>query len=59
MPLVLRRIFGTKRDEVIREGRRIHNKEIYNLYSSTDVIRVIKLRKNEMGGECSKCGKRC
>jgi hypothetical protein len=38
MPLVLRRISWTKRDEVTREGRRIHNEEIYYLYSTTDII---------------------
>jgi hypothetical protein len=39
---VLRRIFGPKRDEVIGEWRRLHNKELYALYSSPDIIRVIK-----------------
>jgi hypothetical protein len=57
MPLVLRRIFGTKRDEVTREGRRIHNEEIYNLHSSTDVIRVIKLRKMKWAGHVARVGR--
>ena len=39
---VLRRIFGTKRDEVTGEWRRIHNEELHDLYSLPDVIRVIK-----------------
>ena len=30
---VLRRIFGPERDEVTGEWRRLHNKELYNLYS--------------------------
>jgi hypothetical protein len=42
---VLRRIFGPKRDEVTGEWRRLHNKELYALYSSTDIIRVIKSRR--------------
>jgi hypothetical protein len=42
---VLRRIFGPKRDEVIGEWRRLHNKELYALYSSPDIIRVIKSRR--------------
>jgi hypothetical protein len=42
---VLRRIFGPKRDEVIVEWRRLHNKELYALYSSLDIIRVIKTRR--------------
>jgi hypothetical protein len=42
---VLRRIFGPKRDEVTGEWRRLHNEELYALYSLPDFIRVIKLRK--------------
>jgi hypothetical protein len=38
---VLRRIFGPKRDEVTGEWRRLHNEELYDLYSSPN-IRVIK-----------------
>jgi hypothetical protein len=34
---VLRRIFGPKRDEVTGEWRRLHNKELYALYSSTNI----------------------
>jgi hypothetical protein len=39
---VLRRIFGLKRDEVTGEWRRLHNEELYALYSSSNIIRVIK-----------------
>jgi hypothetical protein len=39
---VLRRIFGPKRDEVTGEWRRLHYKELYALYSSPNIIRVIK-----------------
>jgi hypothetical protein len=41
---VLRRIFGPKRDEVTREWRRLHNEELNDLYSSPNIIRVIKTR---------------
>jgi hypothetical protein len=44
---VLRRIFGSKRDEVTGEWRRLHNKELYALYSSPDIIRVIKSRRRD------------
>ena len=39
---VLRRLFVSKRDEVRGEWRRLHNKELYALYSSPNIIRVIK-----------------
>jgi hypothetical protein len=39
---VLRGIFGTKRDEVRGEWRKLHNGELHNLYSSPDIIRQIK-----------------
>jgi hypothetical protein len=39
---VLRRIFGPKRDEVMKEWRKLHNEELHNLYSSPDMIRQIK-----------------
>jgi hypothetical protein len=42
---VLRKIFRPKRDEVTREWRRLHNKEPYALYSSPNIIRVIKSRR--------------
>jgi hypothetical protein len=41
---VLRRIFGPKRDEVTGEWRRLHNKELYALYSSPNVMRTTKSR---------------
>jgi hypothetical protein len=39
---VLRRIFGPKRDETTGEWRRLHNEELNDLYSSPNIIRVIK-----------------
>jgi hypothetical protein len=39
------RIFGGKRDEVTREWRKLHNEEFNDLYSSTNIIRVISSRK--------------
>jgi hypothetical protein len=46
---VLRRIFGPKRDEVTGEWRRLHNTELYALYSSPNIIRVIKSRRLTCG----------
>jgi hypothetical protein len=42
---VLRRIFGSKREEVAGGWRRLHNEELHNLYVSRNIIRVIKLRR--------------
>jgi len=42
---VLRRIFGPKMDEVQGEWRKLHNEELHDLYSSPDIVRVIKLRR--------------
>jgi hypothetical protein len=39
---VLRGIFGPKRDGVTGECRRLHNEELYDLYSSPNTIREIK-----------------
>jgi hypothetical protein len=41
---VLRRIFGPKRDKVIREWRKLHNGELNDLYCSTNIFWVIKWR---------------
>jgi hypothetical protein len=39
---VLRRIFGQKKDEVIGNWRKLRNEEFHNLYSSPNIIRMIK-----------------
>ena len=48
---MLRRIFGTKRNEVTGEWRKLHD-ELNDLYSLSNNVRVIKIEKNEMGGSC-------
>jgi len=40
--MVLRRMFGPRRDEVTEEWRRMHNEELKDLYSSPNIVRVIK-----------------
>ena len=42
---VLRRIFGPRKDEVTEECRKLHNEELNDLYSSSNIFRVIKWRR--------------
>ena len=42
---VFMRIFGPKRDEVTGEWRKLHNEELNDLYSSPNIVEVIKLRR--------------
>jgi hypothetical protein len=53
---VLRRIFGPKTDEATGDWRRLRNEELNDLYSSPNIIRVIKSRRLEMGGACGTYG---
>jgi hypothetical protein len=55
---VLRRIFGPKRDEVTGEWRRLHNEELNDLYSSPNIIRVIKSRKIRWAGNVARMGEK-
>jgi len=43
--MVLRRIFGPRKDEVTGEWRRLHNEELNDLYSSPNIVRVINREK--------------
>jgi hypothetical protein len=55
---VLRRIFGPKRDEVMGEWRKLHNKELNDLYSSPSIIRIIKSRRMRWAGSVARMGKK-
>jgi hypothetical protein len=52
---VLSRIFGPKRDEVMEDWGKLYNEELRNLYSSPDIIRMIKSRR--MRWACSTMGR--
>jgi len=54
--MVLRRIFGPRRDEVTGEWRRLHNVELNDLYSSPNIVRVIKLRRMRWAGHVACMG---
>ena len=53
---MLRRIFGPKRNEVTRELRKLHNEELIDLYSSPNIVRVIKLRRMRWAGHVARMG---
>jgi hypothetical protein len=55
---VLRRIFGPKRDEIIIGWRRLHNEELHNLYSSPNIIRMIKSRRMSWAGHVAQMGRK-
>ena len=48
--MVLRRIFGPRRDEATGECRRLHNEELNDLYCSPNIVRVIKSRRMRWAG---------
>jgi hypothetical protein len=47
------RVFGQKRDEVTGGWRKLHNEELYILYSSQSIIKMIKSRGMRWAGPCS------
>jgi len=54
--MVLKRIFGTRRDEVTGERRRLHNEELNDLYSSPNIVRVIKSRRMRWAEHVARMG---
>jgi hypothetical protein len=55
---VLRRIFGPKRDEAKGEWRRLHNEELNDMYSSPNIIWVIKSKRMGWAGHVARMGTR-
>jgi hypothetical protein len=53
---VLRRIFGPKRDEVTGVWRKLHNKELHDLYSSPSIITIIMSRRMRWAGHVARMG---
>jgi len=55
---VLRRIFGPKSEAVTEEWRKLRNKELNDLYSSPNIVRVIKSRRMRWAGHVARRGER-
>jgi hypothetical protein len=55
---VLRRIFGPKRGEATGEWRRLHKELLYDLYSSPNIIWVIKSRRMRWAGHVARMGEK-
>jgi len=55
---VLRKIFGPKRDEVTGEWRKLHNEELNDLYSSPNIVLMIKSRRMRWAGHVVRMGER-
>jgi hypothetical protein len=56
--MVLRRIFGPRRDEIMGKWRRLHTKELNDLYSSPNIVRVIKSRRMRLAGNVVRMGEK-
>ena len=56
--MVLRRIFGPKRDEITGEWRKLPNEELNDLYCSPNIVRVIKSRRIRWAGHVACMGKK-
>jgi hypothetical protein len=55
---VLRRIFRPKRDKVMRDWRKVHNEGLHNLYSSPNIIRMIKPTRMRRAGHVAQMGEK-
>jgi transcription termination factor 2 len=53
---VLRKVFGPKRDEVTWEWRKLHNEELNDLYTSPNIVRVVKSRRMRWAGHVARMG---
>ena len=59
MKSVLRKIFELKWDEVTAEWRRLHIEGLHDIYSASNIIRVMKSRRNRKAGHVARMGETC
>jgi len=55
---VLKRMVGPKRDEIKREWRKLHNEELNDLYSSPNIVGVIKSSRMRRAGRVARMGEK-
>jgi hypothetical protein len=55
---VLRRIFGPKRNEAIVGLRKVHDEKLHGLYSSANIIRIMKSTRTRWAGRLARMGRR-
>jgi hypothetical protein len=55
---VLRRIYGSKRDEVTGDWGKLRNEELHNLYSLPNIIRMMKSRRMRRAGHVARMGEK-
>jgi hypothetical protein len=56
--MLLRRIFGPKRNEVIGGWRKLHNEDLHNLHFSPSIIRMIKSRRLRWARDVTRMGEK-
>jgi hypothetical protein len=56
--MIIRKVLGLKRDEITGPWRRLHNEELRDLYSSTNIIGMIKSRRMRGAGYVARIGER-
>jgi hypothetical protein len=54
----LRRIFGSRKNEVIGGMRKLHNEELHNLYYTSNIIKMIKSRRMRWAGHIARLDRR-
>ena len=54
--IVSRKILGPRREEVTGDWRRLHNEQLNDLYSSPNIVRVIKSRRMRWAGHVARMG---
>jgi hypothetical protein len=55
---MLRRLFVSKRDQLTRQWKKLHNEELIDLYCSPTIVRVIKWRRKKWARHVARMGQK-